>query len=46
MIDPRFMSQGGGRRKFTTLAIRYDSAATGHLRVVDGGQSQDEALEG
>lgn len=46
MIDPRFMSQGGGQRKFTTLAIRYDSVSAGHLRVVDGGQDQDEALEG
>lgn len=46
MIDPRFMSQGGGRGKFSTLAIRYDSAGSGNLRVVDGGQGQDEALEG
>lgn len=46
MIAPHFMSQGGGRAKYTTLAIRYDSAAAGHLRVVDGGQGQDEALEG
>lgn len=46
MIDPRFMSQGGGRRKFTTLAIRYDSAGSGNLRVVDGGSGHAEAMEG
>jgi hypothetical protein len=46
VINPRFMSQGGGSRKFSALAIRYDSAAAGHLRVVDGGQGDGEALEG
>lgn len=46
MIDPRFMTQGGGRRKFTTLAIRYDSAGGGHLRMVDGGKDEQEAMEG
>lgn len=42
MIDPRFMSQGGGRRKFTTLAIRYDSVSQGQLKLVD---AQDDAQD-
>lgn len=48
MIDPRFMSQGGGRKKFTTLAVRYDSTGTGNLRMVDGGvdDGTPEAMEG
>lgn len=42
MIDPRFMSQGGGRRKLTTLAIRYDSVSQGQLKLVD---DQDDAQD-
>lgn len=47
MIDPRFMSQGGSTRKFTTLAIRYDSAARGNIRLVKGGNdSKTDVAEG
>lgn len=47
MIDPRFMSQGGGHRKFSTLAIRYDSTGTGNIRLVKGGSDDTtQAAEG
>lgn len=42
MIDPRFMSQGGGHQKFTTLAIRYDSVPSGNIRLVDDGDDGDD----
>lgn len=41
MIDPHFMSQGGTKRKFDTLAIRYDSLQSDGLRVVEGGLSDE-----
>lgn len=45
MIDPRFMSQGGGHRKFTTLAVRYDSAPS-QFKLVDGGGEEPKAMQG
>lgn len=41
MIDPRFMTQGGGNRKYTSLCITYNAITD--MRVIEGGRGNDRS---